>query len=190
MAFQNADETVIAGSGQVYVAATGTALPTTAGATPNAAFNGLGYHTEEGVGLNKPLNIQEFRAWQVKNPIRIERGDEDFILSFALLQWNETSVPLAFGGGAISSDGGSGYKYTPPQDSDALPKWALICDVDDGSDRMRFVIPEGQIADGVDTQFNRQSMSSLPISFRAVEPEAGGDAWYALFNETRFAAGS
>lgn len=190
MAWKTADETIVAGDGMVYTAVTGTALPTTAGATPNSAFNGLGYHSEDGVSINKTLDIQEFRAWQAKNPIRRERGVEDFILTFNLLQWNETTVPLAFGGGTIASDGGSGYKYTPPQDADALTKVAVICDVNDGSDVVRFVIPEATIAEGVESQFTRDAMAGLPISLRALEPEAGGDPYYIYFNETRFATGS
>jgi hypothetical protein len=52
------------------------------------------------------------------------------------------------------------------------------------------VIPEAGLVEGVDTRFMRNEMAPLSISLEALEPEAGGDAWYGLFNETRFATGS
>jgi hypothetical protein len=190
MPWRTADETIVAGDGSVSIAAVGTALPTTAVANLNAAFSELGYTTEDGVGVNKTLDIQNFRVWQTKQPIRRERGDEDLILSFELVQWNEVTVPLAFGGGTIGTDGGSGYKYTPPADSDALPTYSAVIDVKDGSDVVRFVLNTASIADGVDTRFNRAAMGGLPISLQALKPESGGDPYNIYFNETRFATGS
>lgn len=190
MAWDTADEVIVGQSGRLYVAAQGTALPTTTSATLNSAFTGLGYQTEEGVGINWSREIVRHRAWQAKAAIRIDRDTETFTLSVGLLQWNETTVPLAFGGGTIATDGGSGYKYTPPQDADALARWAVVCDIDDGSDRVRFTMAEAAVVEAVDSRFQRNEMAPLPLTLEALEPEAGGDPYNIYFNETRFASGS
>lgn len=184
MAWTDASETIVAGTGQVYVAAVGTALPANDSSSLNAAFHGLGYHTEDGVSINKGLEVIEFGAWQSKTAIRRERDTEDFVLTFALQQWNEDTIPFAFGGGSVTDLGSNHYKYTPPDDTSQLDEKSLIVDLDDGSRRMRIVIPRGTINEGVESQFTRNAMAALPISFKALEPSTGGDAWYILSNDS------
>lgn len=191
MAWNDSGETIVAGSGQVYVAPVGTALPATAAAAPNAAFEGLGYHTEEGVSVNQSVEIAEFRAWQSKYVIRRIRDTEDFMITFVLLQWNESTLPFAMGGGDIVSDGGSGYRYNPPGAEDDVDDRALICDVIDGSRRGRFVVPRGSVTEAVEASFTRTEMATLPITFKAQQPADGALPWYFLTNDSAaFAAGS
>lgn len=189
MAWNQADETVVGGTGEVYVAPVGTALPAGPGTALNSAFEGLGYHSEDGVSVNRTQEIFRVGAWQTTADVRRERQSESFRLTFALLQWNENNVPLAFGGGAITSVSG-GYKYTPPAESDALDEKALICDVRDGAETLRFVIPRGNVVESVDTQFTRSQASLLPITFEALTPEDGSASWYFLATDAGFAEGS
>lgn len=184
-------ETIIAGTGQVYVAPVGTALPANAESALNAAFLGLGYHTEDGVSVNQTPEIVEHGAWQTKHPIRRVREAEEFLITFALLQWNEVNVPLAFGGGDIIDLGSGQYRFDPPVESDELDERALIADVIDGDRRLRWVIPRGSVTEGVTSEFTRASMSGIPITFKALAPEDGSKAWYWLSNDAAaFAAGS
>lgn len=191
MAWNQADETLIAGTGEVYIAPVGTTLPANADSSLNSAFYGLGYHTEEGVAINKTLEIIEFRAWQSRFPIRRERDTEDLTLTFTLLQWNEETIPFAMGGGSIDSLGGDQYKYTPAADAEALAEKSLVCDVEDGDRKMRFVIPRGSVSEGAEAQFQRTEMAGLAVSFKSLEPEDTGDPWYILLNDAAaMAAGS
>jgi hypothetical protein len=184
-------ETIVAGTGQVYVAPTGTAEPANVDSALNAAFQGLGYHTEEGVSVNKTLEIVEFKAWQSRYAIRRERDTEEFQLTFVLEQWNEVTTPLAFGGGEIVPLGGDQFKFVPPGDDDSLDERALVCDVQDGDRKIRFVVPRGTVTEGVESSFQRTEMANLPITFKALEPEDAGDAWYFLTNDAAaYAAGS
>lgn len=190
MAWNNPDETLIAGSGQVYVAPVGTALPVGPTSALNAAFVGLGYHTEDGVSTSAPVNVVEHPAWQSKFPIRREVDTREFIVTFALLQWNEETTKLAFGGGSVESVTG-GYRFNPPQSDESIDERSLIVDVDDGSERVRIVVPRGSVTEGVDSSLTRNAMSALPVSFKALQPEDGAAPWYPLFSDsTAFAAGS
>lgn len=191
MPWNNPNETIIGGSGEVYIAATGTTLPTSATSSLAAAtWTGLGYHTEDGVSINQSVEIQRFGAWQTKFDIRRERGNETFQVTFNLLQWDENTVPLAFGGGSITDQGGGSYKFTPPAATSAIAEKALVADITDGSNRLRIVVPRGTVVDAIQSQFTRSAMGSLPITFEAQEPDDGSPAWFFMSNLAGFATGS
>jgi len=190
MPWNDSDEVVVGGSGQVYVASVGSTLPSTPSSSLDpASWKGLGYHTEDGVSVANAPEITRHTAWQSKRPIRIDRQADTFSISFALLQWDEDSLPLALGGGSITDLGGGAYKYSPPEPDDAVDERSLVVDVEDGANKLRFVVPRGIAVEGVDTQFARSSMSSLAITFEALEND-NGDDWYLLTNLAGFAQGS
>ena len=191
MAWNDADELIVAGDGQVYVAAVGTALPTT-GPTQalNAAFKGLGYHTEDGASISVDPDLFEVPAWQSRRAIRRDFQGQELTVSFTLLQWDEDTLPFAFGGGSIVDLGSGNYRYDFPEDSASLDERSLILDVVDGSKRFRFVFPRGNVTEGVESQFQRGAAAGLPISWKALAPTEGGSAGYVLMNSAAFAAGS
>lgn len=190
MAWNNPDDFVVAGTGEVYVAPVGTALPTNSQSALNASFNGLGYHTEDGVSVNAQVNVFMIRSWQSQFETRRGRDTEDFQLSFVLQQWNEINVPLAYGGGSVTSLGGGEYKYTPPAPDAALDERALVCDCIDGSEKVRFVVPRGSVVEAVASTFKRNEAAVLPITWKALQPSDGSAAWYMLPNSAAFASGS
>lgn len=189
MAWNNSSEYVVGGTGQVYVGTVGATAPTDATSTPSVAnWFGLGYHTEDGVSISHSVEVARFRAWQSRNDTRRDRDSETFRVTFALQQWNEQSTVLAFGGGAVTGSGP--YTFTPADDDAALAEKAMLVDVVDGSNRLRFVIPRGTVVESVDTQFTRTGEAVLPITFEALEPTTGGSSWYFYTNAAGFAAGS
>ena len=190
MAWNDANELVVAGTGQVYVAPVGTTLPTATDDTLNAAFVGLGYTTEDGVTFTVAPEVNDYMAWQSRQPIRRELVNQTVSAAFSLLQWNEETVPLAFGGGAVTQVG-SDYRYDFPTADDALDERAMVIDVTDGDRNMRFVLPRGNVTDSVEAQFVRTEMAVLPITFGILEPIGGGAPGYILFDDSdAFAAGS
>ena len=189
MAWNNAGGLVVAGRGQVLSAAVGTALPTSPTAVLNAAFVGVGFHTDDGVSTNYQPEFEEIMGWQSAYPLRRFRTGEAFELTFSLLQWDENSTPLAFGGGVISTITG-GYKYTPPGADDAIVEKSLVCDVQDGVDVIRFVVPRGTTTENVESQFKRSSAAELPVTFKSLEAPDGGPSWYFLTSSADYAAGS
>ncbi len=185
-------ETIVGGGGQVYVAAPGAALPTkTSDALAPAAWTGLGFHTEDGVSINQSIDIQEYMAWQSKSSIRREQNSREFQFAYSLLQWNESTLPLAMGGGAVTEPTVGQFKYAPPLDTAALEERSMIVDVDDGARRARFIIPRGTVTDTAEVGFKRGEMSPLAVTFKALTPLEGGLPWYVLFNDAAaFAPGS
>lgn len=191
MAWNDASELVVGGSGEAYVAPVGTALPTTPTANLNAAFVGLGYHTEDGATFTVSPDVTEFGAWQSRQPIRRELNGQDIQVAFALQQWNEETVVLAFGGGEISEPAEDVFRYDFLTDEDSLDERSLVLDVADGIRKMRFVFPRGNVTEAVESQFQRGATAQLPITFKVLEPTEGGAPGYVLFNDdAAFAAGS
>jgi hypothetical protein len=185
----DANELLVASSGSVYVAPVGTTLPTSATASLNAAFTELGYVTEDGVSLNVEPQIEEFMAWQSRQPVRRELTGQDITVSFSLEQWNSDSIILAFGGGSVTEAGGQ-YTYNFPADTEALDERALVVEWKDGTKDYRAVFARGNVTDSVETSLTRSNLAVLPITFKALEPSAGGAAAYIVTDDTAFTAAS
>lgn len=184
-------ETIIAGSGQVYIAAVGSTAPTSEVSSLSAStWFGLGYHTEDGVSVNQSPEVVRHKAWQTRADVRRTRESDTFQVTFALEQWNEQSVPLAFGGGTVSEPSSEKFKYVPPTAGAAENEKALVCDVVDGSTTLRFYIPKGTVVEGVESQFTRSTMGVLPITFEAMEPDDGTPQWTLFTNSAGFKTGS
>lgn len=191
MSWDKTSELVVASYGEISVAPVGTALPTTPTAALNAAFVGLGFATEDGVTLTVTPEITEFKAWQSRQAVRRELTAQEIQVSFNLEQWNESTIPFAFGGGVITNPSGGVYRYDFPTDDAALDERALVVDARDGTRRQRYVFPRGNVTEAVAAQFARSQLSELPIAFKALEPTDQSGAGYVLFDDAAaFATGS
>lgn len=189
MAWNNANEIVIGSNGQVYVAPKGTPLPTDPVAALNAAFVGLGYITEDGATLTVTPTVENYMAWQSRTPVRREKTSQEITLAFALMQWNEQTVPAAFGGGTVSGSAGN-YRYDLPKDDAALDERAMILEANDGSVHMRWVFPRGNATEAVEAAYQRGAPSSLPLTFGVLAAAEGASPGYFLTDSAAFAAGS
>lgn len=191
MGWNDSTEIVVASNGQVYVAPVGTPLPADESVALNSAFVGLGYITEDGATISVSPEIQDYMAWQSRQPIRREMTAQEASVSFGLQQWNEDTVPLAFGGGSVVLVSAGHYRYNLPDETQALDERALILESNDGSKKMRWVFPRGTVTEAVETQYQRGATALLPITFKPLAPSAGGSPGYFLTNDAAsFAAGS
>jgi hypothetical protein len=189
MAWNNASEIVIASNGQMYVAPVGTPLPSDPVAALNAAFIGLGYITEDGAALTVTPDVTDYMAWQSRSPVRREKTAQEIQVAAALMQWNEQTVPAAFGGGTVSGSSGN-YRYDLPKDDAALDERALILEAIDGAVHMRWVFPRANATEAVEAAYARGNPASLPVTFKALAPSAGASPGYFLTDSAAFAAGS
>lgn len=190
MPWQDPTEIRVAAWGEIYIAPVGTTLPTTVTGALNAAFVGLGYVTEDGVTFTITPEIQEIMAWQSRQPVRRELISQAVAASFSLLQWNESTVPFAFGGGSVTNPSGSNYRYELPT-SGALDERACVIDAVDGSITERFILPRCSVTDGVETSRVRTGAGLLPITLAGSQPSDGSTAFVYLSNDAAaFAAGS
>lgn len=178
---------VVAGTGAIYVAPVGTALPATPVASLNAEFTELGYTTDDGLTLKQSRDIKDFFAWQSRDPVRRELISREIMLSFSLEQWNGENLVFALGGGSVTAPGGGTYKYNFPATTDHLDEQALIGDWTDGSKHYRLIVERGNISEDVETKLTRSDLSVLPIGWKALQPTSGVIA-YILTDDPAFSA--
>ena len=184
---QDAAELIVASHGDVYVAPVGTALPTTVAGSLNAAFVNLGLITEDGVSSSVSPEIEEFRAWQRRQPVRRELLNQDISVTFALEQWNAETVKFAFGGGTVSEPTPGQFRYDFPDGDDALDERSMVIDWQDGpTSSYRMVLARGNVTDAVEFQRVRNQLAILPVSFGILAPSDDSSPGYLLASDTAF----
>jgi hypothetical protein len=176
----NAEELLIGGTGHIYVAPTGTALPDTVGEALDAAFTELGYTTEDGVTFRDSKEIRPTKAWQAFNPLRRTVMSRDTEAEFALMQWNESTLITGFGGGWVEEFSAGNFKYHPPAEAERNEQ-AVVIDVEDGDEVWRFVLPVAEVTSNTEAKFARAEDSALAVTF-GVNAQSSGDAWYVCSN--------
>lgn len=183
------DEIRVAMTGTISVAPAGSTLPTTLAAL-DAAFVDLGYTTPEGVTLRTTRTRSPLLAWQSLRPVRHLAGDEDASVAFILMQWNLTTVPLAFGGGTVTEPTAGVFRYDPPAAGE-VDNRALVVEWEDTPEattfNYRLVVPRGVASEGGETQLTRTAEGRLPITF-SPEVTSDDDWWYLLTDDPAFDA--
>jgi hypothetical protein len=167
----SADKVVVAGpatgTGGVRVAVDGTALPITAAASLAAAWHDLGYVGENGVTQSIGTDTNKIRAWG-GDIVRTVQTSHELTYQFDLIELNDYTLEEFYGnaaGGVVEIDG------TQPTGH----PW--IIDMLDGTNRIRIVIPDGQITDRGDVVYNGSDAAALPVTLSCY-PDASGNKAY------------
>lgn len=154
----NAEELFIPGGGSVLVATVGTTAPTDTTTPWGGDWTDLGYTSDAGVTITPGKTITNIPAWQSRYPLRRIVTEETMEIAFSLLQWNEDTIGLAFGGGSWS-----GGVYTPPA-AGALVEYALGIEGVDGANVERWIIARTIVTTVGGIQLARTGASALPIT--------------------------
>lgn len=183
------DEVVVAGDASVYVAPVGTTGPTDIATALNAAFIDLGFTSEDGIEMTPGVEINEIRAHQALYPVRRVVTGRTLELGFTLLQWNETSVKLAFGGGTVTTTPGPPiyYTYTPPDADDDPDYRALVLEWADGTKDYRLHVPRALVSDVSSITLARADAAGLPLTFSVVATD-GAQPFTLLTDDPAWAA--
>jgi len=159
----NANEIRVGASGRVSVAPAGTTLPVEPDEALDVAFVDLGSNTEDGVTLSPSRSFERIREWQSRKPVRTLISEDDLTASFALQQWNETTVPLAFGGGTISATPGGETKFVPPS-AGTIDERVMVIDWTDGDISYRLILPRCQVTEVSDIVLKRTDSAALALT--------------------------
>lgn len=182
----DSQETILGANGDVYVAPQGSTLPTDEATALDAAFIQTGYISEDGATLTDTKDINEHGAWQATGPIRRNVRTRTTMVAFNMLQWNDETVPFAFGGGAITEPTPGHYKYTPPDPED-IDVRALVLEWTDKGYNYRVVMAEGMVTEDVESQLNREALAGLPITF-AAQSDGTNPPWVLYTDDPAFEA--
>jgi hypothetical protein len=152
----------VAGNGAVWVAPEGTTLPTDL-APLASPWEDVGYVGEDGAQFTFSRDTEDINAWQSAEPVRVLVTLEPKTIALELLEWDRTTVELAFRGGAFTGSTPP-YTYTPP-DSGASDVRAMVVDAIDGDSALRFMFPRVQLSGDLTFAFLRTDAARLAMEF-------------------------
>lgn len=164
----------VAATGGVYVAPTGTTLPTNATSAINAAFDDMGYIDEGGVTEGQGTQSNDIRAWQLGAVVRKVRTQHDLTYSFTALETRDTVLEQFYGNydpatGKVEVTGAIAERNV----------W-VISYVDD-DDVVRIVLPDAEVSDIGDVVYLGTDAVKYPFVLTAY-PDASGVKAYIYFH--------
>jgi hypothetical protein len=183
---QTASESVVGASGKVYIADAGTTAPTSATSTLSADWTELGLITSDGVSFNVSKSYSDVESWQTAYPIRKINTTLAGAVSFALIQFNETTLPLALGGGSVASSGGV-YTFTPA-DAGTVDERAIVVEWADGAKNYRIHVSRAINTEAVDVKLTRTSVATLPLKFEILGSNDASAPFTWITNDESFGA--
>lgn len=133
-------------AGFVAAAVAGTAIPTDATSSLNAAFHSLGYLDENGVVESQGTSSTKVKAWQGSAIVRTIRTEHSLTYKFASLETSATVMREFYN--QTTYDGV--VEITGAQR--ATGRWVIHAV--DGSDLVRIVVPFGQIDEVGDVSYS------------------------------------
>lgn len=159
----NTDEIRVGANGSVYVAPTGTTLPVEPDDALDAAFVDLGAITEDGVTLSPSQSIEKIKAWQSSKAVRVLKTEDELSVGFTLMEWNEDTFGLAFGGGTVSATTGTETKWVPPA-AGSVDERAFVVEWTDDTITYRLVIPKGIVSETGEIALKKSDASGLEVT--------------------------
>jgi hypothetical protein len=148
----------VAVSGEVYVAPTGTALPTDTTAALNAAFKAMGYVSEDGITQENERDIEDILAWQNAAVVRSRVTSAKESFTFTLIETSKDTVEFAYGTTVTQSAPHGTYTITPSATGGSK---AFVFEIIDGTNIKRIAIAEGEISERGETVY----ASGEPIGY-------------------------
>lgn len=100
---QSTRDILVAGGGAVWVAPVGTTAPPDSVQPYGTGWQNLGLSDDAGVKLTDSKTVVEITSWENFYDSRRVISKRAFTAATALQQWNWVTLPLAFGGGTLST---------------------------------------------------------------------------------------
>ena len=168
MALQS-ENVVVAGTGSVYVAPEGTALPAALAALASPWVE-LGYVGEDGVAFGISRETEDVLAWQSNEPVRRLITAEPKTIGFELLEFGTPdTVKLALRGGTIAV--ATGVATLTPAAAGASDIRAMVVEAEDGDYTWRFCYAAVELSGDVEWSLLKSDATRLPLEFGVL---AGG----------------
>ena len=166
-------------TGAVRVGPLGTALPVTAIAVPNVALVDAGYVSEDGLTVSSSMSWTEIRDWS-GSIVRRSKDQEDNTIKFTFLELNETSANATFGDANVTPVAGApghGATLAIALNTTESSRQAWVFSMISGGQKLRVVVPDGQITERGDLTFTKKGAVMLSVTL-ATLPDASGNQVY------------
>lgn len=164
----DSDNIRLAPNGSVYIAPTGTTLPTTATMALNVAFKDLGYIDEDGVALTPNVEFTDIMAWQSAVPVKTTLDTASFEIQFNMIEVKLDTFQLYFFATTATNNFGQG-KFQMLSNPGTQEKAVIVDWTDDTGDKNRLVLPKAIVTDRENLQLVRNKAVAIGVTFRALD---------------------
>jgi hypothetical protein len=157
----DADNARVAITGAVSMAPTGSTAPEDATTALDAAFDDLGYVTEDGVSETRDRTTNTIRAWQNADVLREVVTEGDLSFGLTLAETKAETVGLYYGS-AVRADGG-----VPIVPTKTGGRHSFVIDAVDGDQFIRTYIPSGEVLEVGEMVYQNGELIGYEITVKA-----------------------
>jgi hypothetical protein len=140
-------------TGTVYVAPVGTALPTDVSTNLNAAFQSVGFISEEALVESLSITTERLRAWQRPVGIRTLTTEVEWTFQFGMLETSPLALDLYYG----LDDGTTVTSGVAKTSISAFPQSvqrAMVIEIEDGDVVTRYALPIVEVGEREEVTHN------------------------------------
>lgn len=157
--------------GAVWWAPVGTDAPSDASTALAAAFNAVGYVSEDGLTENETRTSTTHRAWG-GDTVASSQTEYAKSYSFTMIETNETTMKVRYGADNVTASDG---KVTQVKHNAAeLPEGVWVVEMVIASRICRKVMPRGRITETGEVAYNDGDLVKYPVTIGLL-PDANGD---------------
>lgn len=168
--------------GAVYVAPTGTTLPTDATTALGSAFTALGYISDDGLTNSTTIDSDTIKAWGGDDVLMLYQGREDEFQFTLLEALNVNVLKQVYGASNVTGTLATGITVTAKANIE-LPEqiYAIDMVLKDGTLK-RIVIPAARVTDVGDITYSDTDAVGYETTIRAV-PDTSGNTHYEYMHQ-------
>jgi len=172
-------------SGGLLVAPVGTAVPTNETTALNAAFNAVGYITEDGFTRSETRDTENRKAWGGDIIAVLDRGTEVTIMVGLAEYLSELTLGLIYGDANVTvtpASGSAGKKVAVKVTAEPSPHKTWVVEMLRGGKKGRLVIPDVQITEREDITYSDEDISARGVT-AVCFPDAAGVFIYEYWDD-------
>lgn len=161
-------------SGAIYVAPTGTALPTDESTTLNAAFKSIGYISDDGVTNSQSISSEEVKSWGgTVVATAITEMQDDFKWTM-ISPRNVEALKVVFGDANVTENSG---KISIKKNATEPAAHSFVIEMIVAGVATRIVIPNGKLKELGDVNYNDSDALGFEVTIAALA-NASNDTHY------------
>lgn len=175
----------VAITGEVYTAPTGSTAPTNATTALDAAFEGLGYLSEDGVTEKWDDSVDTIVAWQNATTVRSATTKSTGSLAWTMIESKGVVLETFHRGSTMAENPPGSFKLEVKPIVAAPAMWVLH--VIDGTDLIRILIGNGEITERGEIVYKNGSPLGYPVTLMCY-PDTSGNLMTKFSNSTAWSA--
>lgn len=148
--------------GGVFVAPLGSTAPTTPTGTYDAAYEEVGWLSDNGITESRTQDTKKKNAWQGGALIRVIKSTDSRSFKFQCLEENAVVMGLVRPGATVTTATGVTTSVVHAYTAQDLRQWGI--DLVDGSVHKRIVIGNGEVTDVSDIVYKTDDLTVYEVT--------------------------